>query len=706
MARPLKLKLVVLLTTPLAVAEIALAQQTGTADLETIEVEAERLRGADRQPVTVRPGTAADTARHMDRAPGGSVANNGPVSGQVQYRGLFGPRMNVRIDGMGMTPGGPNWMDPPLHYLPAGQIESLEVERGIASVSSGSSTLGGTVRARSRQSRFTSEDAFDVRGSVGGAARSANDSASADVFVAAANRRHRVHFGAVSESGDDIDFGDGTIDASEFERDQARVGYGHRGDFGEIGFQFSRTETGDSGNPSLPLDMKFTDTDIARLELARDFGEVRVEASIYGQSVDHEMTNFRLRDAPDFNPMVPGPDRRRVEATGDSTNFDLAVTLPQWGGALTLGGDAFGSSHDMDIFDPDRPAFFVEQFNDAETERMSVFAEWSGALGRRLAAEFGLRLTHVETDAGRVDAAPARTLPPPQRLRDGFNAADRERSDDNVDAVAKLDYALDDALTLQLGLARKTRSPTHIERYLWLPLEVSAGLADGNNYVGDIGLDPEVAHKVDLGVEWTDGAGYVAPRVFFSDVDDFIDGNPATDPDVVAVSTLNGDSSPLQFSNVGAELYGIDVDWGWSLSGRWRVDGTISVVRGERDDGDDLFRMPADRAITGLTYAGGAWSATVEAELVAEQSRVSETLVLDEPSTSNDDTPGYGLLNVSGRWRPVAGLTLSGGIDNLLDKSRAVHTNGFNRVQGSDVGLGERLPGTGRNVYLEIAYDF
>jgi len=696
----------ILVTASLLLGGPALAQDATPQGLETIEIEAEPPRGADRQPVPLRPGSAADAAQLMDRAPGGSVMNNGPLSSQVQYRGLFGARMNVRIDGMGMTPGGPNWMDPPLHYLPASQVESLEVERGIASVSSGASTLGGTIRAHSKQSRFGNRDDFRMRGEVAGTARSASDSGSGNAFVAGANRRHRLHFGAVTESGDDIDFGDGTVAASEFERDQARFGYGHRGQFGQIGFEFSRTETGDSGNPSLPMDIKFLDTDIARFEFSRAVGAARIEAGVHGQSVDHEMSNFRLRDAPDFNPMIPGPDRRLVEATGDSRNADLAVTLPRWGGELTVGGDAYGSSHDMDILDPDRPAFFATQFNDAETERLSAFAQWSGSLSRVLAAEFGLRLTHVETDADTVDAAPAQTLPPPQRLRDAFNAADREQTDDNVDAVAKLDYAVNDAVTLQFSVGRKTRSPSHIERYLWLPLEVTAGLADGNNYVGNIGLDPEVAHTVDFGVEWSGGAGYVAPRIFFSDVEDFIDGKPASDPDVVAVSTLNGDPSPLQFSNVGAELYGLDMEWGHSLSEHWRVRGTISVVRGERDDGDDLFRLPADRAITAFRYTDGAWSATVEAELVAEQSRVSRTLVLDEPTTSNDDTPGYGLLHLSGSWQPATRFRIHGGIDNLLDKSHAIHVNGFNRVQGSDVALGERLPGTGRNVYVELTYDF
>ena len=78
---------------------------------------------------------APDSAELMQLVPGGGVVNNGPLSGQVQYRGMFGGRVGVRIDDMYLSPGGPNWMDPPLHYAPRMLVVSLTVERGIASVS-------------------------------------------------------------------------------------------------------------------------------------------------------------------------------------------------------------------------------------------------------------------------------------------------------------------------------------------------------------------------------------------------------------------------------------------------------------------------------------------------------------------------------------------------------------------------------------------
>ncbi|MDZ7685419.1 MAG: TonB-dependent receptor plug domain-containing protein [Gammaproteobacteria bacterium] len=81
--------------------------------------------------------------------PGANINRNGPLSGQAQYRGLFGPRMTVTVNGMRVTPGGPNWMDAPLHYLPAGLTDSVTMTRGIAPVSAGFG-IGGAILRRNR----------------------------------------------------------------------------------------------------------------------------------------------------------------------------------------------------------------------------------------------------------------------------------------------------------------------------------------------------------------------------------------------------------------------------------------------------------------------------------------------------------------------------------------------------------------------------
>ena len=67
-------------------------------------------------------------------------------------------------------------------------------------------------------------------------------------------------------------------------------------------------------------------------------------------------------------------------------------------------------------------------------------------------------------------------------LRERFNGADRDQSDTLLDWMARLNHQLSENWSLEVGLARKSRLPIYLERYLWIPLEVNAGLGDGNNY--------------------------------------------------------------------------------------------------------------------------------------------------------------------------------------------------------------------------------
>lgn len=81
---------------------------------------------------------------------------------------------------------------------------------------------------------------------------------------------------------------------------------------------------------------------------------------------------------------------------------------------------------------------------------------------------------------------------------------------------------------------------------------------------------------------------------------------------------------------------------------------------------------------------------------IASQDRVSGI-------SSEQNSSGYGLLSLHGAWRPNGRLFVSAGVENLANREYADHLAGYNRVRGSDVGLGERIPGAGRNVYLRLS---
>ena len=60
-----------------------------------------------------------------------------------------------------------------------------------------------------------------------------------------------------------------------------------------------------------------------------------------------------------------------------------------------------------------------------------------------------------------------------------FNQADRNLNYDTTDLVLKLNRSLDPETTLTIDLGIKNRAPSYQETFLWLPLPITAGLADG-----------------------------------------------------------------------------------------------------------------------------------------------------------------------------------------------------------------------------------
>ena len=676
----------------------------------------------------VRGLASTDAARLMTYVPGGNLNDNGPLSGQPQYRGLFGPRINVRLDGMYINSGGPNWMDPPLHYMPTSLLDSIEITRGIASVSTGPG-IGGNVQARYKTSDFTEGSDFEFHGSLNANAHSVDEGYNLGGVLAFSNNTHRFHASASRDDGNERDSGNGTIAATEYERNFGGFGYGFRIDEHEFSIDYRIDDTNDAGNPVLPLDIALFNTDLLNANYKGVWGEFEVRTNINYSSIDHRMTNFRLRPAPDFSslPLPPfvGTDRRFVNAESEGLGYSLDLSRALWGGTASFGVDGHRAKHDAVVSDPDVAPFFVTNFNNAEIDHYGFFGEWRGEIQSKFNLELGIRYNRVEAQTDEVNAQPA-NLPlaqvlgtPPfavRMLRDRFNVSDRNHSDDNVDWVAKLGYEYAEGLSFELGFARKTRSPSYLERYLWIPLEVNAGLGDGNNYVGNVDLDPEISHQVETAFYWHSDKAYLTPRAFYRRVDDYIQGvpiaattPPATDFFIRAVSgNANGDPNPLQFANVDAEIYGLDAMYGFRVNDYWRVDGMFSYTRGKRRDiNDDLYRIAPLNTRLSLSYEAEDWSATLEGLAYARQDKISQTITTNSSVGTNAETPGYALLNIYGQYRLAdSGLRLHAGVENLLDKHYIDHLSGFNRVQGSDVPVGQRITGTGRNVYMTVNYDW
>jgi iron complex outermembrane receptor protein len=667
-------------------------------DVPSVIVEGSYLRPGE---FGVAPDSTAikDAASLLKRVPGANINRNGPLTGLASYRGLFGSRVNAVVDGMSWKEVGPNSMDPPLSHIPAALTESLTVYRGISPISSGIETVGGTMKMESRKSKFTVSEEFEFHGVASAGFSEADNGATSSVFGQVSNKNHRFHLSGSLEQGDDYEFdGSKKVTPSQYDRDAYTTGYGYKRGAHELGVNYSNNDTGHTGTPSLPMDIISVRGGIFsadyKVQLAQGHS---LKTTYYYQDMRHWMNNFQLRPNGAMMSMY-----RQSLSTVDGGGVSAVYQMPLSEGELSLGIEVDESKHDATITDPTASAFFVDNFKGAQRERYSVFTEWNGELKNKLNIEAGLRYTQVDMDSALVNTSMG--MMPVVVLRDAFNSSKLAQTDHNIDFSLIARQAISTELTLEAGFARKTRSPSYQERYIWIPLESTGGLADGRVYVGDVNLDPETAYQFELGLEYAAGGLYVAPRAFYHRINDYIQGQEITGTTanmVRGMMTGGASTAVLQFTNVDAELYGFDIEWGYELTMDLRLEGAVSYVRGRRVSGDhdNLYRIAPLNTRAQLIYEQINWSIATEVEAYAAQNDVAEY-------NSEQKTAGYGLFHVRGTYQPVKGFDIGLGVENILDRDTISHTAALNRVMGSDIAVGDKVHNIGRNAYITASYSW
>jgi iron complex outermembrane receptor protein len=275
---------------------------------------------------------------------------------------------------------------------------------------------------------------------------------------------------------------------------------------------------------------------------------------------------------------------------------------------------------------------------------------------------------------------------------------------------------------VELGFARKVRSPSLYERYSWysrgMEMLMVNWFGDGNGYIGDMNLEPEKAHTVSATFDWhsIDRKWELKATPFYSRVTDYIDA-------VRCPTSLGGSCLPanltatnkfvfLQLANQSARLYGIDLSGRMPLAstryGEFGLRGVLNYTDGKnRDTGDNLYNiMPLNVKLT-LTHQHGGWDNALE--WFAAQSKNDVSAVRNEQETS-----GYNLVNLrtSYSWKQVR---VDFGVENVFDKFYYLPLGGAYVGQGTtmtskEVGAvplwGTPVPGAGRSIYAGINYQF
>ena len=707
----------------------------------------------------LRPATS-DTASLLRDVPGVQLQGAGGVSSLPVIRGLADDRNRIIVDGMDLIASCPNHMNPPLSYLDPNGVSKLRVYPGVTPVSLGGDSIGGTIIAESLAPRFAApgQDLL-VSGEVGAFYRSNGNAWGGNLSGVLANENLSVNFSATTAKADNYtaggDFKNFTatgnpghtlardeVGSTAYETHNYQFGLAYRQRDHLLEFKYAYQDMPEQLFPNQRMDMLGNTANRFNLRYLGQYDWGQLEARAYYETVDHLMDfgpdkRFYYGMASGGHNAVNGMPCSPISATcaagmpmkTDSNTSGVTVRADVNLGVndlLRVGG--LYQHYRLDDYWPASgggmwPLTF-DNINDGTRDRLGVFGEWESRLDAQWTTLLGVRYEHVTTDAGPVQGYNPNinsTGMPPNVMWNNqkadaaaFNAQNRKQNDNNWDLTALARYALDTQTDLEVGVARKTRSPNLYERYTWSTWSMAAAMnnfaGDGNGYYGDIDLDPEVAYTISASVDWhaTDRSWQLRATPYYTRVKDYIDAircnNTTTCPPPNATTT--NQFVILQYANQSAELYGIDVSGELPLArsdiGNFGLNGVLSYTYGKnRDTGDGLYNiMPFNARLT-LGHRYGGWDNAVEFVGATSKDHLSDV-------RNEIGTPGYGLLNLraSYSWKQAR---LDVGIDNVFDRLYYLPLGGAYTGQGTTMMLntipwGIAVPGMGRSVYTGVSF--
>jgi len=676
---------------PIAFSFLVLGINSALAsEIEQIEIIGKKLSVTEVSASTTNYKTP-DIADQISLLPGANVNKNGPVTGIVQYRGLYGDRVSISIDGQSYIGAGPNAMDTPLSYSPNVITQTVSAYRGIAPVSAGIETLGGAVSTQFKKVETSNSEKTNISGEIILGYRDKNDANKIALITDIATEKltalayYESNQASETKAPNDIE-----IPSSHYDKTQAGFIAGWEDTDASISLAYHYTDTKDTGTASLPMDITFIYGNKVSLSGTNSLYDGELIWNVGYLDANHEMDNFRQRS--NNNAMV----HRINNATSTSTDFSVKWLKDDF----HIGIQGVTADHNSVITNPNNAMFKVLNFNDVVDTKLSMFIEYA-FLSNDSRWELGTRITNNQSDADEVGHHMAMMNTRVADLVNAFNQSDRDLSDTNIDLSAKWHKQLNKNFGIDITLARKERAPSYQERFLWMPMEATGGLADGNTYIGNINLDSETANQFNLGFDFADGHFQFFFDLFYQDIENYIQALPSTNmnANMIANMMMNSDYV-LQFANVDATLHGFDGQVNYQYNQHWDFGININYVKGKRDDiSDNLYRVAPLNSTLFAKYGGNNIDVTFKLIAVNKQSDVSTI-------NREKETSGYVTSDIDLTYRFNNAFKLTAGVSNLFDKQYFNHLSGYNRVMGTNLPVRERLPNEGRTIWANLSFMF
>ena len=665
----------------------------------------------------------SDTASLLKDEPGVTLATGGGVSSLPIIHGLGDDRLAIYVDCMCLTSACANHMNPPLSYIAPSNVSSIAVKTGVSQVSYGGDNIGGIILVESDHPVFAQQgEGTKGSGSVSTYYRSVNQSTGAAFSGAVAN--NNLCFGVTGSIDHAKNYKDGhgnTVTSTYYESRNLGATLALKGDTSLLTLKAGHQSIPNQGFVNQWMDMVDNNASFFNLGYKDSFDWGKLDATAFWQNTYHRMDSGEDKLPINLTPPVMMP-YMPMETRGIDLGYSLKTEIPFADKNILRIGNEFHRFTLNDSWPPISatvgsmgPNTFVN-INDGRRDRYSLFAEWESKVSEEVTTVIGVRDELVQMNTGNVQGYNNLNMAGmmiTNYLRDAnaFNAQDHTRNDNNVDITALARFEPTSNASYEIGYARKTQSPNLYERYAWSTSWMCSGMinwyGDGNGYVGNLNLKPEVANTLSFTADWYDNARKnweVKVTPYYTYINDYIDVNYYSNKTWVGGSEIR---NILQFANHDARIYGLDVSgkvgvWENSSFGHGQLNGTLGYVHGRNSDtGNSLYHMmPLNGSLT-LEQKISGWTNAVEMQLVSGKTEVD--VLRKEPTT-----PGFALLNLrtAYQWK---NLRLDFGITNLFDRFYYLPLGGINydnNLAGKRLNLFESLAGQGRSFNVGLTQTF
>jgi vitamin B12 transporter len=569
----------------------------------------------------------------LSRQPGVQITRSGGegTASSLYLRGSNWNQTKILIDGVAINNASGN---SPQRFLPLEGIERIEILRGPASMLYGADSIGGVIQIITRRGKSGfAADAFAGYGSHGTHTLNAGVSAGNDIFRLRAEAHHYQTDGISSarhttnKDADDDAYRNtgGAVSFSVLPAAGHEIGLALRKNQGVAHY-----DSGPNGASNLDFRNRFTFTQW------RLFSRNKL-TSVWTSEISLAETQDKQKDfGTDWAFNDPDGAWTRAETKNRHIAWQNDVDLPL--GRLLAALEWTKQTARANPFDMNWNTYMVEPTYDhtPEMTNRAGLIGWRAALGKH---QWQLNARHDR--------------------HSGFGG--------KTTYGAAYGYRFSEQWLARASYGSAYRAPTLDDLYR-------------PGYGGNHGLKPEKSKNAEIGLTWTAGPHQVSGVLYRNRIRDMI----TSICDAYWVCHNENINKALL---TGATLgYRLD-------TGDWRLDAAYDWLDAENESHDPadnvgyerLGRRAKHKATLALTRLAGNWEAGVE--VVGTGKRYD--LNYKKNAASKKTLGGFGLINLTARYRFTRNLALEGRLNNLTDK-KYEYAGGYNTDGGFNAFVGLR----------------